>query len=79
MEPGNPYSYWYLKPVSNLMFLMLIFFLFHKENSTKALFLEYYLRLFRKKHNRKFGSLALIMVSLLNGDLPFFFVKQIFL
>lgn len=53
MEPGNPYSYWYLKPVSNLMFLMLIFFLFHKENSTKALFLEYYLRLFRKKKKKK--------------------------
>lgn len=77
MESGNSYSYWYLIPVRNLKFLMLIFFSFHKENCIKAFFLEYYLRLFRggkkKKHNRKFGSLALIVVSLLNSDLLFLF------
>lgn len=77
MESGNSYSYWYLIPVSNLKFLMLVFFSFHKENSIKAFVLEYYLRLFKKKkkkkkNNRKFGSLALIMVSLLNSDLLFF-------
>lgn len=79
MEPGNPYSYWYLKPVSNLMFLMLIFLLFHKENSTKALFLEYYLRLFRKKTQQEIWLFSPNNGLFIEWRLAFFFVKQIFL
>jgi len=58
---------------------MLIFFLFYKENSIKTFFLEYYLRLFRKKKTQQ----EIWLFSPNNG--PFielrlaFFVKQIFL
>lgn len=64
------------------MFLMLIFFLFHQENSIKALFLEYYFRLFRKKKEEKTQQ-EIWLFSPNNGLFIerrlAFFVKQIFL
>lgn len=67
MESGNSYSYWYLIPVSNLKFLMLIFFSFRKENSIKAFVLEYYLRLFKKKKKKEKKQQEIWLFSSNNG------------